>query len=72
MFERWFESWTDVVTGMAAVAAVAYVAYEINRQQRKLRDLFYVLGDDDMALHVGLEELVRRGLLSPQGGAATA
>jgi hypothetical protein len=34
MFERWFDSWTDVVAGIASAAAIAYVVYEIDRRQR--------------------------------------
>ena len=33
MFDRWFESVTEVVAAAAAAAAVIYLGYEINRRQ---------------------------------------
>ncbi len=72
MFERWFGTWTDVVAGVAAAAAVAYMVYEVDRRQRKLKDLFYVLDGDDRAVFDRLEEMVQTGRLKPHGEAATA
>ncbi len=69
MFERWFGTWTDVVTGAVALAVVAYLVYEIDRRQKKLRDLFYVLGPDSAIMTAHLEELARRGLVKPYRGA---
>jgi hypothetical protein len=65
MFERWFESVTEVVAAAAAAAAVIYLGYEINRRQKKLRDLFYVLGPDSAVMAEHLEELARRGVIRP-------
>lgn len=70
--ERWFGSWTDVVAGVATAAAVGYMIYEVDRRQRKLRDLFYVLDGDDRAVFDQLEEMVRTGQLTPHSEAATA
>jgi hypothetical protein len=67
-----FERWTDVLAGIAAAAAVGYALYEIDRRQRKLRELFCVLDGSDAALTRRLDELVHLGLLRYQGEAATA
>ena len=68
MFERW--SVADVVMGVAVAVVVAYTFYEIDRRQKKLRDVFYVLDGEDAAIFDQLEEMVRTGLLSPDRGAA--
>jgi hypothetical protein len=62
MFDRWFESFTEVV---AAAAALIYLGSEIKRRQKKLRDLFYVLGPDSTVMADHLEELARRGVIRP-------
>jgi hypothetical protein len=72
MFERWFGSWTDVVAGAAALAALSYLVFEVDRRQRKLRDLFFVLGPDSAVMTDHLEEIARRGLIRPQRGPAAA
>lgn len=61
MFDRWFESFTEVV----AAAALIYLGHEIKRRQKKLRDLFYVLGPDSTIMADHLEELARRGVIRP-------
>jgi hypothetical protein len=71
MFDRWFESVTEVVAAAAAAAAVIYLGYEINRRQKKLRDLFYVLGPDSAVMAEHLEELARRGVIRPYRATAS-
>ena len=63
--DRWFGSFTEVVTAAAAAAVLLYLGFEINRRQKKLRDLFFVLGPDSTIMADHLEELVRRGLVRP-------
>jgi hypothetical protein len=63
--ERWFGSVTEIVTVAAAGAVLIYLGYEINRRQKKLRDLFYVLGPDSAVMAEHLEELARRGVIRP-------
>jgi hypothetical protein len=65
MFDRWFSSATEIITTAAAAAVLIYLGYEINRRQKKLRDLFFVLGPDSavMAEH-------RRPLQPEAAGAA--
>ena len=46
MFDRWFDSFTEVVTAVAAAGVLIYLGHEIKRRQKKLRDLFYVLGPE--------------------------
>jgi hypothetical protein len=65
MFDRWFESVTEVVAAAAAAAAVFYLGFEINRRQKRLRDLFFVLGPDSAEMAEHLEELARRGVIRP-------
>jgi hypothetical protein len=73
MFDRWFESVTEVVAAAAAAAAAAviYLGYEINRRQKRLRDLFYVLGPDSAVMAEHLEELARRGVIRPYRATTT-
>ena len=71
MFDRWFESFTEVFAAAAAAAAVAYLGYEINRRQKKLRELFFVLGPDSTIMADHLEELARRGVIRPYRPKAT-
>ena len=68
MFDRWFESVTEVV---AAAAALIYFGYEINRRQKRLRELFYVLGPDSAERAEHLEELARRGVIRPHRATTT-
>jgi hypothetical protein len=63
--ERWFGSATEIITAAAAGAVLIYLCYEINRRQKKLRDLFYVLGPDSAVMAEHLEELARRGVIRP-------
>ena len=56
MFDRWFESFTEVVAAAAAL---------IKRRQKKLRNLFDVLGPDSAVMADHLEELARRGVIRP-------
>ncbi len=69
-----FERWTDVVAGVAVAVVLAYMFYEmdreIDRRQKKLRDVFYVLDGADAAIFDQLDEMVRTGLLTPDHGAA--
>ena len=65
MFDRWFDSFTEVVTAVAAVGVLTYLGFEIKRRQKKLRDLFYVLGPDSTIMADHLEEMARRGLIRP-------
>ncbi len=64
-FDRWFESFTEIVAAGAAAAALIYLGHEIKRRQKKLRDLFYVLGPDSAVMAEHLEELARRGVIRP-------
>lgn len=71
MFDRWFESFTEVVAALAAAAAVIYLGCEINRRKRRLRDLFFVLDPDSAVMAEHLEELARRGVIRPYRATAT-
>jgi len=66
-----FERWTDVVMGAVLAVGVAYIAYEVDRRQKKLRDIFYVLEGEDRAIFDQLEEMVNTGVLRPDQRPAT-
>jgi len=66
-----FERWTDVVMGFVLAIGVAYVAYEVDRRQKKLREIFYVLEGEDRAIFDQLEEMVRTGEITPDHRPAT-
>jgi hypothetical protein len=63
--DRWLGSVTEIVTAAAAASVLIYLGYEINRRQKKLRDLFSVLGPDSAVMAEHLEELARRGVIRP-------
>jgi hypothetical protein len=63
--DRWFSSATEIITAAAAASVLIYLGYEINRRQKKLRDLFSVLGPDSAVMAEHLEELARRGVIRP-------
>lgn len=62
MFET---RWTEAVMGLVLAIGVAYVGYEVNRRQKKLREIFYVLEGEDRAIFEQLEEMVNSGVLKP-------
>jgi len=66
-----FERVTDVVMGAVLAIGVAYVAYEVDRRQKKLREIFYVLDGEDRAIFDQLEDMVRTGVLTPDHRPAT-
>jgi hypothetical protein len=70
MFDRWFGTVTEVIAAAAAAGAIFYLGYEINRRQKRLRDLFFVLGPDSAVMAEHLEELARRGAIRPYQGTA--
>ena len=63
MFDRWFGTFTEAITAVAAVAVLLYLAFEINKRQERLKDLFFVLGPDSAVMTDHLEELARRGVI---------
>jgi hypothetical protein len=54
------------------VLAVGYLVYEIDRRQRKLREVFDVLDAEDAAITARLEDMVASGELQPYTGATLA
>jgi hypothetical protein len=61
---------TDVVAGLVVAAAIAYFFFELDRRQKKLRDMIDVLDERDVAFSDRLEELVRSGVVRPYVEAA--
>jgi UDP-N-acetylmuramyl pentapeptide synthase len=66
-----FERWTDVVMGAVVAIGLGYLFYEVDRRQKKLREIFYVLEGEDRAIFDQLEEMVRTGALTPDQSQAT-
>ncbi len=62
MFET---RWTEAIMGVVLAVGVAYVGYEVNRRQKKLREIFCVLEGEDRAIFDQLEEMVNSGILKP-------
>ena len=67
-----FDRFTEVVSLVLGALAVAYLVYEIDRRQRKLHDLWDVLGGEDALITNTLEDMVERGELLPYAGATLA
>ena len=66
------ERWSDYLTIFMSVLAVGYFVYEIDRRQRKLREVFDVLDAEDAAITARLEDMVANGELQPYTGATLA
>jgi hypothetical protein len=66
------ERWSDYLTIFMSVLAVGYLVYEIDRRQRKLREVFDVLDAEDAAITARLEDMVASGELRPYTGASLA
>jgi hypothetical protein len=66
------ERWSDYLTLFMSVLAVGYFVYEIDRRQRKLREVFDVLDAEDAAITARLEDMVASGELQPYTGATLA
>lgn len=60
-----FGRWSDVLSGIATVAALIYVGLQVAQRQRRLREIFDVLEDDDRAMVEDLDQLVASGRLHP-------
>ena len=66
------ERWSDFVTIFMGALALGYFVYEIDRRQRKLREVFDVLDADDAKITARLEDMVASGELQPYAGATLA
>jgi hypothetical protein len=66
------ERWSDYFTIFMSALAVGYMFYEIDRRQRKLREVFDVLDAEDAAITERLEDMVESGELMPYTGATLA
>jgi hypothetical protein len=66
------ERWSDYLTIFMSALAVGYFVYEIDRRQRKLREVFDVLDAEDAAITARLEDMVASGELQPYTGATLA
>ena len=64
-----FETFSDVFMGFVSLVAVAYLASEISKHNKNMKDMIYILDDEDAKLTGELEELARVGLIVPYEGA---
>ncbi len=60
----------DLVSIGVGALAVGYVIYEIDRRQRRLHEIWDVLGAKDEARTALLERMVASGELQPYAGGA--
>ncbi len=60
----------DLVSIGVGALAVGYVIYEIDRRQRRLHEIWDVLGAKDEARTALLERMVESGELQPYAGGA--
>ena len=58
---------TDVVAGLMVAAMIGYFFFEIDRRQRKLKEMIDVLDERDILFTNRLEELVHNGVVRPYG-----
>jgi hypothetical protein len=65
------QRWTDIFAALSAAGVVFYMLFEIRQRQRKLRALFGVLSEEDVALTLDLERMVRTGGLKPLAAAVS-
>ena len=67
-----FDRLGEVVSVVLGALALGYLIYEIDRRKRKLRDLFYVLDNEDADISAELMGMVESGELQPytRGGRA--
>jgi hypothetical protein len=66
------ERWSDYLTIFMSALAVGYMIYEIDRRQRRLREVFDVLDAEDSAATGTLEGMVASGVLQPYTGLTLA
>jgi hypothetical protein len=62
------ETGGDLVSIGVGALAVGYIVYEIDRRQRRLHEVWDVLGSKDEARTALLEGMVARGELQPYTG----
>jgi hypothetical protein len=62
------EKMSEYLSILLSVAAMGYMVYEVDRRQRKLSQIFNVLGASDAHLTARLEGMVQRGELQPYTG----
>ncbi|HEY4044993.1 MAG TPA: hypothetical protein VGM32_24535 [Rhodopila sp.] len=60
----------DIVSIGLGALAVGYIVYEIDRRQRRLHEIWGVLGAHDEARTALLEKMVETGELQPYTGGA--
>jgi hypothetical protein len=62
------ENTSDIISLGLGAMAVGYVIYEIDRRQRKLHEIWDILGSKDEERTALLESMVARGELVPYAG----
>jgi hypothetical protein len=66
------EKISEYLSILLSAAAMGYMIYEIDKRQRKMHQIFDVLGTSDAHLTARLEGMVERGELQPYTGMTLA
>jgi hypothetical protein len=66
------EKLSEYMSILMSAAAVGWMIYEIDKRQRKMHQIFDVLGTSDAHLTARLEGMVERGELQPYTEATLA
>ena len=66
------EKMSEYLSILLSVAMIGFMVYEVDRRQRKLHQIFDVLGASDAHLTAQLEGMAERGELQPYTGATLA
>jgi hypothetical protein len=70
MFDRWFDSFTEVATAVAAAGRAHLSGFRDQAATEEVARPVYVLGPDSTIMADHLEELARRGVIRPYRPAA--
>ena len=62
------ERFSDFVAIFIGALAVGYIVYEIERQRRRLHDLWDVLDSEHAAMTAGLVAIIESGEIEPHTG----
>lgn len=59
------EKVSEAVTVILAAAVIAAMGFEINRRQKRLREMYDVLDSETKHVAASLEQMVQQGALMP-------
>lgn len=56
---------SEVITSVFGIVLLAAIGFEIRRRRTRLRELYNVLDQEDLAVVSDLDEMLKNGLLKP-------